>query len=157
MTKGFTENFVAWLNQSSRLRVMLAGNGMQMLPGHAYVAPDGHQTEVGPGNRLIVAPGEPEHGQSPSVSSLFRAVAKTYGSQAVGVLLTGMGKDGAAELKLLRERGGVTIVQNRESSIVFGMPGEAIRLNAADYILAPEEITTLLTRLVNGQQTGQTV
>lgn len=153
MTKGFTENFVNWLNQSSRLRVELAADGMQMLPGHAYVAPDGLQMEVGPGNRLRLAAGEPENGQRPSVSCLFRSVAKIYGSHAAGVLLTGMGKDGAAELKALREKGGVAIAQNRETSIVFGMPGEAIRINAADYILAPEEIVTVLTRLANGQQT----
>jgi len=152
MAKGFTEEFVNWLNQSSRLRVELATDGMQMLPGHAYVAPDGFQTGVGPGNRLTVAAGEPENGQCPSVAYLFRSVARVYGSQAAGVLLTGMGKDGAAELKTLRERGGVTLVQNRESSIVFGMPGEAIRINAADYILAPEEIPTLLATLVTASR-----
>jgi len=157
MTKGFTENFVAWLNQSSRLQVELAADGMQMLPGHAYVAPDGYQTGVGPGSRLTVAAGELENGQSPAVSCLFRSVAHIYGRQAVGVLLTGMGKDGAAELKLLRDKGGVTIVQNRESSIVFGMPGEAVRINAADYILAPEEITAMLTRLITCPQPRQTI
>ncbi|HXC93229.1 MAG TPA: chemotaxis protein CheB, partial [Geobacteraceae bacterium] len=60
---------------------------------------------------------------------------------------------GAAELKILRDRGGTAIVQNRESSIVFGMPGEAVRIGAADYILSPEEITPVLTRLVNSRQT----
>ena len=153
MAKGFTENFVNWLNLSSCLKVELAADGMQMFPGHAYVAPDGFQTEVGPDNRLVIAKGELENGQCPSVSALFRSVAKFYGKNAAGVLLTGMGKDGAAELKILRDRGGTAIVQNRESSIVFGMPGEAIRIGAADYILSPEEITPLLTRLVNSQQT----
>jgi two-component system chemotaxis response regulator CheB len=153
MAKGFTENFVNWLNLSSRLKVELAVDGMQMFPGHAYVAPDNFQTEVGPDNRLILAEGELENGQCPSVSALFRSVAKFYGNNAAGVLLTGMGKDGAAELKILRDGGGVAIVQNRESSIVFGMPGEAVRIGAADYILSPEEITPVLTRLVNSQQT----
>ena len=152
MAKGFTENFVSWLNESSRLQVELAADGMQLCPGHVYVAPDGFQTGVGPRNRLVLTKGEPENGQCPSVSCLFRSVANFYGSQAAGVLLTGMGKDGAAELKLLREKGGIAIAQNRESSIVFGMPGEAIRINAADYILAPEEIATMLTRLASGQQ-----
>ena len=152
MAKGFTENFVNWLNESSRLQVKLAANGMQMFPGHAYVAPDGFQTSVGPDNRLILSEGKPENGQSSSVSALFRSASNVYGSQAVGVLLTGMGKDGAAELKMLREKGGVTIAQNRESCIVFGMPGEAIRINAADYILDPEEITTVLPKLVYGLQ-----
>jgi len=156
MAKGFTENFVSWLNESSRLQVELAANGMQMLPGHAYVAPDGFQTRVGPDNRLILADREPENGQCPSVSALFRWVANIYGSRAAGVLLTGMGKDGADELKTLRDKGGVTIAQNRESSIVFGMPGEAIRINAADYIMAPEEITPVLIKLVQGRQTPVT-
>ena len=149
MAKGFTENFVNWLNLSSSLKVELAADGMQMFPGHAYVAPDNFQTKVGPNNCLILAKGELENGQCPSVSALFRSVANVYGNHAAGVLLTGMGKDGAAELKILRNRGGTAIVQNRESSIVFGMPGEAIRIDAADYILSPEEITPLLTRLAN--------
>jgi len=153
MAKGFTENFVNWLNLSSRLKVELAVDGIQMVPGHAYVAPDNFQTAVGPDNRLILTKGELEYGQSPSVSALFRSVANVYGNRATGVLLSGMGKDGAAELKILRDKGGITIVQNRESSIVFGMPGEAVRIGAADYILSPEEITPLLTRLGNGQQT----
>ncbi len=151
MAKGFTENFVDWLNQSSRMPVKLAANGMKMFPGHVYVAPDGSQTGVGPGDRLIITESELENGQSPSVSYLFRSVSNVYGSKAAGVLLTGMGKDGAAELKTLREKGGVTIAQNRESSVVFGMPGEAIRLNAAGYILAPDEIATVLTKLVYRQ------
>jgi two-component system chemotaxis response regulator CheB len=153
MATGFTENFVSWLNESSRLKVELAADGMQLFPGHAYVAPDNFQTEVGPDNRLILAGGELENGQCPSVAALFRSVSRVYGSRAAAVLLTGMGKDGAAELKILRDKGGIAIAQNRESSIVFGMPGEAIRIGAADYILSPEEITPLLTRLVNSQQT----
>jgi len=153
MAKGFTENFVTWLNLTSRIKVELATDGMQLFPGHAYVAPDNLQMEVGPDNRLFMAEDGLENGQCPSVAALFRSVAKIYGSHAAGVLLTGMGKDGAAELKILRDRGGIAIVQNRESSIVFGMPGEAVRLGAADYILSPEEIPPLLTRLVHGHQT----
>jgi two-component system, chemotaxis family, protein-glutamate methylesterase/glutaminase len=152
MARGFTETFVDWLNQTSRLPVKLAADGMQTLPGHAYVAPDGFHLEVGPGRCLMVRDGIPENGQCPSVSVLFRSVAGIYGSHGAGVLLTGMGRDGAAELKLLRDKGGVTIAQNRESCIVFGMPGEAIRLDAADYILSPEEITSMLTRLANSRQ-----
>ena len=152
MAKGFTETFVDWLNQSSRLPVELAADGMQMLPGHAYVAPDGFQLEVGSVSRLTLVDDRPENGQCPSVSALFRSVSRIYGSLGTGVLLTGMGKDGAAELKLLREKGGVTIAQNSESCIVFGMPGEAVRIDAADYVLSPEEITTMLIRLANSKK-----
>jgi two-component system chemotaxis response regulator CheB len=119
-----------------------------------YVAPDGFQMQVGPGNRIVLSAGVPENGLCPSVSCLFRSVARYYGSSAAGVLLTGMGKDGAEELKAIRDRGGATIAQNRESSVVFGMPGEAIRIDAADFILAPEEIPVVLTRLVDGSLTS---
>jgi two-component system, chemotaxis family, protein-glutamate methylesterase/glutaminase len=81
----------------------------------------------------------------------FRLFPHPPPSQSVGVLLTGMGSDGAKELKLLRERGGITVAQDRESSVVFGMPGEAIRLEAAAYILSPEGIVELLIRLAPGQ------
>jgi two-component system chemotaxis response regulator CheB len=76
-------------------------------------------------------------------------VAHAYGSRAVGVLLTGMGKDGAWELKLMKEQGAVTIAQDRDTSVVHGMPGEAIRVGGATYVLAPERIRMALTSLVS--------
>jgi two-component system, chemotaxis family, protein-glutamate methylesterase/glutaminase len=150
MAEGFTENFVAWLNQSSRLPVLLAEQGMPVTPGQVLVAPDGFHLELGPGDRVVLSCALPENGLRPSVSALFRSVAQRCASQSVGVLLTGMGSDGARELKLLRERGGITVAQDRESSVVFGMPGEAIRLDAAAYILPPEGIVELLIRLAAG-------
>ena len=78
----------------------------------------------------------------------LRSVAQAYGRSAIGVLLTGMGKDGALELKLMKERGAVTIAQDKETSVVHGMPGEAIRLGGATYVLPPEKISMMLTSLV---------
>ncbi|GFO61506.1 chemotaxis response regulator protein-glutamate methylesterase [Geomonas silvestris] len=147
MAEGFTENFVAWLKHSSRLPISLAQDGMPIEPGQVLVAPDGHHLEVAPGNRVALSLAPPDNGLRPSVAALFRSLARYCGRQSAGVLLTGMGSDGAKELKLLRQAGGITIVQNRESSVVFGMPGEAIRLDAASYVLPPEEIIELLTRL----------
>jgi two-component system, chemotaxis family, protein-glutamate methylesterase/glutaminase len=152
MAHGFTESFAGWLGQNSRLKVMLAADGMPLLPGHAYVAPDGFQTEVAQGGRLRLSGGPPENGLRPAVAALFRSVARVYGSRAAVVLLSGMGKDGAEELKLLRGLGAVTIAQDRESSIVYGMPGEAVRLKAADYILPPQKITALLAMLAGRQR-----
>ena len=83
----------------------------------------------------------------PSVSHLFRSVAEVYGENSVGVLLTGMGKDGAEELKLMKQKGALTVAQDKESSVVFGMPGEAIRINAATYVLPPHEIALMLGAL----------
>jgi len=102
---------------------------------------------VGIDRRIWLDTGEPENGLRPSVSRLFRSVAKAYGQSAIGVLLTRMGKDGAFELKLMREQGAVTIAQDKETSIVHGMPGEAIRLGGASYVLPPEKISIMLTSL----------
>jgi two-component system, chemotaxis family, protein-glutamate methylesterase/glutaminase len=88
-----------------------------------------------------------ENGLRPSVSYLFRSVTKAYGAGAVGVLLTGMGRDGAWELKSMKEKGALTIVQDRDTSVVHGMPGEAIKLGGASYVLPPEKIHRLLARL----------
>lgn len=151
MTEGFTENFANWLAQTSTLPVHLAEQGLSLTPGHAYLAPDGFHLEVTAGERLFLSGAPPENGLRPAISRLFRSVASQYGSQAVGVILTGMGRDGAAELKLLRDRGGITIAQDRESSVVFGMPGEALKLNAAQYVLSPDEMVPFLSRVVDGE------
>lgn len=152
MADGFTENFVHWLNQSSSFPVQLAADGMEMRPGQVYVAPDGCHLEAGPGDTIVLSSAPPEKGMRPSVTTLFRSVAHHYGRQAAGVLLSGMGSDGACGLKTLRDLGGITVAQNRESSIVFGMPGEAIQIEAARYILPPEGIIELLAGIVKARQ-----
>lgn len=144
---GFTHYFMEWLTQSSKLPIHLPTNGQRVLPGHVYVAPDGLQMAITADGRIQLVEAEAENGLRPSVSYLFRSVAKAYGAGGVGVLLTGMGRDGAWELKSMKEGGAVTIVQNRESSVVYGMPGEAERLGGASYILSPEEIHLLLAYL----------
>jgi two-component system chemotaxis response regulator CheB len=148
MSPGFTEGFAEWLTQSARFPVGIAGQGETMLPGHAYVAPDGFHLGVRSVGQMVLSAEAPENGLRPAVSYLFRSVAKVYGASAVGVLLTGMGRDGAEELKLMREKGAVTIAQDKESSVVAGMPGEAIKLDAATYVLPPERIAAALTSLV---------
>src|SRR5882762_8260910 len=145
---GFTQGLVDWLAQSSSLLVHIPTHGQSVLPGQVYVAPDGLHMAVGADGHVQLRLDEPENGLRPSVACLFRSVAKAYGPSAVGVLLTGMGKDGAWELKLMKEQGAVTIAQDRETSVVHGMPGEAIRLGGATYILSPEKIGAALTSLV---------
>jgi two-component system, chemotaxis family, protein-glutamate methylesterase/glutaminase len=151
MTEGFMDNFAHWLNISSRLPVQLARHQMEISPGQVYLAPDGGHMEV-QGNRLVLSGAPPENGMRPSVSALFRSVATRYGRHAAGVLLSGMGSDGAAGLKTMREHGGITIAQNRESSLIFGMPAAAIRLDAALHILPPEGIIALLAALAKGRK-----
>jgi two-component system, chemotaxis family, protein-glutamate methylesterase/glutaminase len=144
---GFTRYFVEWLTQSSKLPIHLPTHDQQVLPGHVYVAPDRLHMAITADGRIQLIGAEVENGLRPSVSYLFRSVAKAYGPRGVGVLLTGMGKDGAWELKSMKEEGALTIVQDRDTSTVYGMPGEAVRLGGASYVLSPEKIHLLLANL----------
>ncbi len=149
MAAGFIDGFVEWLGQSSGLPVHVASHGEHLRPGHIYVAPDGFHMGVAAGDRLILSTNEAENGLRPAVCYLFRSVAHVYGRDAVGVLLTGMGKDGAEGLKLMREKGAITAAQDEQTSVVYGMPKEAIDLDAAMYLLSPDSIAGLLTSLAH--------
>lgn len=149
MATGFILGMIDWLAQSCALPIQLAVHGQSMLPGHVYVAPDDRQMKVAHHEQIVLTRDESENGLRPSVSCLFRSVAEVYGCDAIAVLLTGMGRDGAEEMRALKERGAVTIVQDRDSSVVHGMPGEAVRLDAAMLILPPEKIATMLTNMAD--------
>jgi two-component system, chemotaxis family, protein-glutamate methylesterase/glutaminase len=145
ISAGFTAGFVEWLAAASGLPVHVTRGGEIPLPGHVYVASEDHHLKVGPRGELEMSQDAPLNGLRPSVGVLFRSVAERFGPRAIGVLLTGMGRDGAEELKLMADRGALTVAQDEESSVVFGMPGEAIKLGAARYILPPRGIAGLLT------------
>lgn len=145
---GFTTGLAEWLGQGTRLAVKLAELGEPVQPGTVYLAPDSTQMGITKEGRIRLTKEPAEDNFCPSASYLFQSVAEAYGRSAVGVLLTGMGRDGAAGLRKLREAGGVTIAQDEETSVVFGMPGEAIRLGAAEYVLSPEQIVGLVRSLV---------
>jgi len=149
MADGFIQWFVNWLAQECSVLVQVATHGELILPGHVYIAPDGAHMNVGMGGRLGLTKDDHENGIRPSVSHLFRSVANAYGRSAIGVLLTGMGKDGAQELKLMKDEGAVTFVQDKASSVVHGMPGEALSLGAASYVLSPDKIAEAVISLVN--------
>jgi two-component system chemotaxis response regulator CheB len=151
---GFLPGMVEWLNQTTGLHVHIAAHGEQPLPGHAYVAPDDLHLGVSVRGDMLLAREAPENGLRPAVSYLFRSLATFCGTTSVGVLLTGMGKDGAAELKRMRDCGAHTIAQDRETSIVHGMPGEAIALGAAVQILPADKIAdALITYVTRGRPT----
>ncbi len=145
---GFVAGFAEWLAASSGLPVHLAQGGEIPLPGHVYVAPDDCHLRVGPQGELETTRDESQSGPRPSVGVLFRSVAERFGRRAVGVLLTGMGRDGAEELKLMADRGALTVAQDEESCVVFGMPAEAIKLGAARFVFPPRKIAGLLTSAV---------
>lgn len=146
MTPGFVQNFVEWLATTSRLSVEVARAGVYPEPGHVYVAPDGHQMGIGQGGLIALDDRATENRLCPAVSYLFASAAQHYGANTVAVLLSGMGTDGAAELARLRGLGATTIAQDKESSVVHGMPGSAIALGGVAYVLAPDEIAGLLQR-----------
>jgi two-component system, chemotaxis family, protein-glutamate methylesterase/glutaminase len=154
IARGFLPGMVEWLSATTGLRVQIAAHGAVPLAGHAYVAPDDFHLGIGAGGRIMLAREEPESGLRPAVAYLFRTLANHCGASAVGVLLTGMGKDGAVELKRMKDRGAMTIAQDRDSSIVHGMPGEAIQLGAATQILAADQIAGALIALVGRSAMG---
>ncbi len=147
---GFLPGLVEWLQQSTRFPLHIGAHGQLMQPGNAYLAPDCYHMGIGQQKQIVLSRSEPENGLRPSVSFLFRSVASVCGPRSIAVLLTGMGRDGAQELKELKTLGAITIAQDAESSVVHGMPGEAIRLGAAHYVLPPERIATVVTNLTMG-------
>jgi len=151
---GFVQGFADWLANSCRIPVKIATRHEFPLPGHAYIAPDGVHMGMDTSGRIVFEGSEPENGLRPAVSYLFRSVAKVFGKNIVGVLLTGMGKDGAHELKMMKEKGAITIAQDKESCVVYGMPGEAVNLNAATYVLSPPKIAELLAGLLKAKMVG---
>ncbi len=146
---GFIQGFAEWLSKSSGLPVRVAVNGEKLLSGVCYIAPDGFHMGVGYNSQIVLSSHEPENGLRPSVAFLFRTVSQIYGSKAIGILLSGMGKDGADELKIMRDNNAITIAQDKNSSVVHGMPGEAIKINAANFVLSPEKISEYLSEIAN--------
>jgi two-component system chemotaxis response regulator CheB len=160
MPGGFTKSFAHRLNRSCRLEVKEAEDGERILPGHAYVAPGDYHLRVGRSGANYVAvldDGPPVNRHKPSVDVLFHSAARMAGRNAVGVLLTGMGKDGAAGLLALRQSGATTLAQDQHSCVVFGMPREAIAMGAADEVLALQDMPERLMQLVAAAGRAQRV
>ena len=151
IARGFTAGLAEWLGRGTRLTVKLAEQGETIRPRTVYVAPDDAQMGVTTDCRIHLVSDVAEDGFCPSVSYLFRSVAEVYSHCAIGILLSGMGRDGAEGLRRLRDAGGLTIAQDEESSIIFGMPREAIRLGAAEHVLSPGQIAELIRSLVGAK------
>lgn len=148
---GFSKDFIRWLQERSALRICIAKDGEIAQPGCVYVAADKCQMEIKHGN-LISLDHNPTSEIQPSVGHLFKSLALTYGPHCIGVILTGMGRDGAAELLLMKQKGAYTIAQNEESCLMFGMPKEAIAIEAASQILPLNEIAHSLISLVSNKE-----
>jgi two-component system chemotaxis response regulator CheB len=146
----FSKSFAERMNRCSAMAVCEAQNGQQILPGHAYIAPgDRHLLVERDGARYLcrLSDGAHVNRHRPSVDVMFRSVAQHVGPNAVGVLLTGMGDDGARGLKEMMDRGAGTIAQDEASSVVWGMPGTAVRLGAAMHVLPLQHIAVQVLNL----------
>ncbi|MBF0521429.1 MAG: chemotaxis response regulator protein-glutamate methylesterase [Candidatus Omnitrophica bacterium] len=140
ITSGFLEQFVSWLRTECRIKIKIAEEGEAIHPGVAYLAPCDLQMKVAEGGILRLLNDPLYDGHKPSGSVLFESVAKVYKDNVVGVILTGMGKDGASGLKKVKASGGKTIAQDEDSCIVFGMPKAAIDIGAVDRVCALNDI-----------------
>lgn len=147
ITPGFLAGLVAWLSQVTKYPIHIATQGEKVLPGHIYFAPDEYHMGINNNGQILLNKGEKENGLRPAVSYLFSSIANSYGKNSLAILLTGMGKDGALELKQLKDKGAITVAQDKETSVIFGMPGEAIKLDAATYVLSPEKIAELFNKI----------
>lgn len=156
MPPGFTTSFAARLNSLCQITVQEAVHGARILPGHAYIAPGGKQFRVdrsGANYICVVEDGELVNRHRPSVEVLFRSVASVVGQNAFGIMLTGMGNDGAQAMKEMKDAGSYNYVQDEATCIVFGMPREAILHGAADEVLPLGGIAgALLKRLSGGTE-----
>lgn len=145
---GFLRGMTDWLSNTTGFPVHIAAHETRPQAGHVYVAPDDSHMALSAAGAIILSRDQHENHVRPAVSFLFRSLALNCGSKALGVLLTGMGADGAAELKALKDTGAVTIAQDRESSIVHGMPGAAIALGGATHVLPADKIADALVKVV---------
>lgn len=141
---GFMSGLVTWLASASALRVKIAEEDEPLAPATVYIAPEAHHLGVSSAGRIKLSQEPPVDGFRPSASYLFQSVAKVFGARALGIILSGMGEDGVSGLAALRARGGAVLAQDQASSVVFGMPGAAIRAGLTDAALAPAELGALL-------------
>ncbi|GAB4120799.1 MAG: chemotaxis-specific protein-glutamate methyltransferase CheB [Roseiflexaceae bacterium] len=147
IAEGFSAGMVEWLQTASRLPVLLGQENLLLRPGKVFIAPDQRDLVILPGERIHLTQ-SPLLIQRPSVDIAMQAAAEVFAERAIGVLLTGMGRDGAYGLLTIRRRGGATIAQDEQSSTIFGMPRAAVQLGAAQEVLTPPQIAKRLIELV---------
>jgi two-component system, chemotaxis family, protein-glutamate methylesterase/glutaminase len=153
MPPGFTTSFATRLNGLCKIRVAEARDGERILPGHAYIAPGGRHLRIersGSNYVAVVDDTEPVNRHRPSVEVLFKSCARVIGPNAIGIMLTGMGADGASAMREMKDAGSYNYVQDEASCVVFGMPRMAIQHGAAHEVLPLTQIApAVLARLAN--------
>jgi two-component system, chemotaxis family, protein-glutamate methylesterase/glutaminase len=144
ISHGFLDGLIQWLNLTSALPIEIARSGITPQPGTIYFPPEKKHLELNSQGQFVSSDSPPISGHRPAVDVTFKSVAQVYGRNAIAVLLTGMGKDGAAGMQMIRQAGGLTIAQDQETSVIFGMPKEAIELGSVQHILPLPEITPFI-------------
>ncbi len=147
ITEGFIESMVNWLNEKCSIKLKIGEDNEEIKPGVVYFAPDDRHMTVTEQFKIRLNDSPPIHSCKPSVSKLFESINLNITPDVVGILLTGMGKDGAEELKRMKDKGAITIAQDEESSIVYGMPKEAVKLRGATYVFNPNKIVEYLNKI----------
>ena len=144
ISPGFLPGMVKWLDSIIALPVKIPKNKGPLVKGSVYFSPDGYHMGINDKEEIVLNSQSSSNGIITSISHLFSSVSRIYEEKAVGILLTGMGKDGASGLLKMNQKGAFTIAQDKESSVVFGMPAEAIKINAATQILSLKQISNFL-------------
>jgi two-component system chemotaxis response regulator CheB len=150
-SSGFDRGFVQWLNTYTPLEVRLAEAGDRPLKGNIYVAPTGRHLIIGDKGFLFYD-GEPVNNQKPAADVLFKSAAQVYQNAVISVVLTGMGCDGAEGTRYIKKAGGITIAQDEESSMIYGMPRTAAETGCVDMVLPLDRISSKLILLAKGQE-----
>jgi two-component system chemotaxis response regulator CheB len=146
ISDGFVSGMVGWLKTLSRIEIKVAADGEALLPGFAYVCPSENHMRITGARRIAFVERHPKDIFRPSCDTLLASVGEICGAKAVGVILTGMGNDGVAGMKKIREAGGVTLAQDEKTSIVFGMPNLAIESGCIDRIRPLEDLAAEIVR-----------
>jgi two-component system chemotaxis response regulator CheB len=148
ISTGFAGGMASWLSSTCPLPVKLASQGDEPVAGTVYLAPDDRHLLVNRQRKLIVSSAPPANGFRPSANVLFESLAESYGREAVGVLLTGMGDDGADGIGTLRASGAMTFAQDAQTSVVHGMPAAAIARGAIDQVLPLQAVAPAIRSLL---------
>ncbi|MFL7791863.1 MAG: chemotaxis-specific protein-glutamate methyltransferase CheB [Anaerolineae bacterium] len=147
VTNGFVSGLAEWLDSVTSLHVGLASHGEMPSPGTILFAPDDYHIQVNGQGIVELYKGPPYKGLRPSANYLFHSLARAYAHRVMGVVLTGMGDDGAEGLLAIRQAGGLTLAQDEQTCVVYGMPREAVALDAVDQVLPLDQIAQALDRM----------
>lgn len=148
ITTGFVSGLVEWLNTECQIEVRIAEDAQALKPGTVYIAPCEMQMRVDMKSKIHLTNDPAYNGHRPSASVLLESVARSHGKNAIGVILTGMGSDGAEGIKAIKEVNGYTIAQDEKSCVVFGMPKVAIDMDVVDAVLPLDKIAEEIIRVL---------